>query len=375
MNANKTAFLKLLNDAEAQTYTLSTAQAVVIGREPDCQVVLDSAKHGGVSRRHAMIRYQPENLSFEISDLGSSNGTFVNGQRLFSSQLLKSGDRIQLGSSGVLFSFDDPSLPLTVIHGNNQLVPPLIANNVAGNNVAGNNGSVAPAQPHPATPFGLPPSAPAAISGNRPPIGKIAAITGGVILVILVAGYLGRGNFLSGRSPFSPNNPASPTGEQASESSGSDPSGTSSPSSGTQPLSDPDGLFQVELPAGYQTESRADGINLASADGSFQGAITAVRAPQEFTPEELIQGFTNQQNNNSNLENFTIQNSEAIEGGVRIDWVARLTSVNSNLDAVTHFLQQGDVVVEVDLFSVDRPFSQQDAEEANAILGSLRINP
>lgn len=374
MNANKTAFLKLLNSAESQTYTLSAAQAVVIGREPDCQVVLDSAKHGGVSRRHAMIRYQPENLSFEISDLGSSNGTFVNGQRLFSSQLLKSGDRIQLGSSGVLFSFDDPSLPLTVIHENNQPAFPLAVNN---GSVAPQGGDHQPVQLHSVESSGLPPSAPApvAIPGGRPPIGKIAAITGGVILVILVAAYQSRGNFLIDRSPSSPNSPASPTGEQASGSSGSESSGPSESSNGTQPLNDPNGLFQVELPAGYQTESRADGINLASADGSFQGAITAVRAPQEFTTEELIQGFTNQQNNNSNLQNFTIQNSEAIDGGVRIDWVARLTSVDSDLDAVTHFLQQGDVVVEVDLFSVDRPFSQQDAEEANAILRSLRINP
>jgi pSer/pThr/pTyr-binding forkhead associated (FHA) protein len=361
MNANKTAFLRLLNDAEAQVYTLNTAQDAVIGREPDCQVVLDSAKYGGVSRRHALIRYQPESLSFEISDLGSSNGTFVNGQRLLNSQVLKSGDRIQLGHSGVVFGFDDPSLPLTAI------------------------------QREANQPFALP-SAPALPADSLPVaprgkhnLGKMAGMIGiasGVLVVALLITFrTGIPAFLSDRLPA--NSPASPAPTVSQQPSGLvNPTGTPTASEAspdalvnTQTLTDPNGLFQVELPVGYQTEFRTDGINLSSADGSFQGAITAIRASQQFTADDLIQGFTHQQSNNSNLQNFTIQNTEAIDEGVRIDWVARLLSANADLDAVTHFLQQGNVVVEVDLFSVDRPFSQQDASEANVILRSLRINP
>lgn len=371
MNVNKTAFLKLINRAETRTYAVNTAQAVVIGREPDCQVVLDSAQYGGVSRRHAVIRYQPENLSFEISDLGSSNGTFVNGQRLFTSQLLKSGDRIELGRSGVTFSFDDPSLPTTAIHGANQS---FISAEIGRNNGANPTHADLIAEPHQVQPSGLPSPSPAlqarSISTRKLPVVKIAAIVGGVCLVLFFAVLHGGRNLFSDRS--SADSPANPL---PSASEPSDGTSDSVPEVSTQTVTDANGLFQVELPTTYQTESRADGINLASADGSFQGAITAVRAPQEFTADQLIQGFTNQQINNSNLQNFTIQNNETIEGGVRIDWVARLISADSELDAVTHFLQQDNVVVEVDLFSVDRPFSQQDADEANVILRNLRINP
>lgn len=371
MNANQTAFLKLLNEAETRTYALNTAQDAVIGREPDCQIVLDSARYGNVSRRHAMIRYRSESLSFEISDLGSSNGTFVNGQRLFTSQLLKSGDRIQLGSSGVLFSFDDPSLPPTVVR---QVAnPPISPVPVGAGNAAYPAFPPAPdsgQSPNPASPTPV-----AVDSSGKNPIGKIAAIAAGVLVVVLLAVF--RGGFEQFSTDRSPAGSAPAISEQPSsspDSSSSSESSSSSPAD-SQPFSDANGLFQVNLPQGYQTESRADGINLSSGDGSFQGAITAVRAPQKFTADQLIEGFTKQQNSNLNLKNFTIQNTEAIDEGVRIDWIARLTSVNSELDAVTHFLQQGDVVVEVDLFSVDRPFSQQDAEEANMILRSLRINP
>jgi len=374
MNVNKTAFLKLINGAEAQTYAVNTAQAVVIGRELDCQVVLDSAQYGGVSRRHAVIRYQPENLSFEISDLGSSNGTFVNGQRLLNSQLLKSGDRIQLGRTGVTFQFDDPSLPTTAIHGASQSPVSVEAgkhHEATANRVAFNNADLT-AESHPVQSPDLLSSVPSSdamsSSARKLPVGKIVAIGTGVCLVLFFAVLQGGRNLFSDRSSTdSPSNPA----PSASDSSGS----SSSPAVSTKTITDANGLFQVELPTTYQTESRADGINLASADGSFQGAITAVRTPQEFTADELIQGFTDQQNNNSNLQDFTIQNNETIERGVRIDWVARLISVDSDLDAVTHFVQQDNVVVEIDLFSVDRPFSQQDADEANVILRSLRINP
>lgn len=355
MNANQTAFLKLLNEAEPRTYALNTMQAAVIGREPDCQVVLDSAKYGGVSRRHAMIRYRPESLSFEISDLGSSNGTFVNGQRVFNSQLLNSGDRIQLGTRGVLFSFDDPSLPATVLRQEaNQVSAP------AANGSYPASSSAYPAPP----PYSGTAASAAAATGpkSKNHRGKVAAIASGILVVVLLAAFrVGFREFLSSRSP--------------ADASGSTPSSSPAASTDAQSLTDANGLFQVNLPAGYQTESRADGINLSSTDGSFQGAITAVRAPQKFTADQLIQGFTTQQNSNSNLQNFQIQKTEAIDEGVRIDWVARLTSADSDLDAVTHFLQQGNVVVEVDLFSVNRPFSQQDADEANVILRSLRINP
>ena len=70
------------------------AGGVVVGREPGgCDVLLESDL---VSRRHVKIEADAEGRA-ELVDLGSSNGTFVNGRRV-SSARLSDGDRIGFGS-------------------------------------------------------------------------------------------------------------------------------------------------------------------------------------------------------------------------------------------------------------------------------------
>jgi pSer/pThr/pTyr-binding forkhead associated (FHA) protein len=64
---------------------------VTLGRE-NVDVVVDDDL---VSRRHATVRPVPGGL--EISDLGSSNGTYVNKTRIQGTQVLKDGDTIHLG--------------------------------------------------------------------------------------------------------------------------------------------------------------------------------------------------------------------------------------------------------------------------------------
>jgi diguanylate cyclase (GGDEF)-like protein len=66
--------------------------SVEIGREADCALVLGDAS---ISRHHA--RVTGVGATFEIEDLGSRNGTFLNDQRV-SRQALRSGDRVELGS-------------------------------------------------------------------------------------------------------------------------------------------------------------------------------------------------------------------------------------------------------------------------------------
>jgi uncharacterized protein DUF4388/FHA domain-containing protein len=66
---------------------------LILGRAPDADVVLDETM---VSRRHARLYVEDEALYIE--DLGSTNGTFVNGQKIHSSAL-KEGDRILVGTS------------------------------------------------------------------------------------------------------------------------------------------------------------------------------------------------------------------------------------------------------------------------------------
>ncbi len=92
-------------------YSISTTQEVVIGREPSCQIVLDSGLYGMVSRRHAVIRPLPQSSSLDrarwlLCDLNSANGTYLNGQRLQGCQELQMGARIMLGNNGPEFIFE-----------------------------------------------------------------------------------------------------------------------------------------------------------------------------------------------------------------------------------------------------------------------------
>jgi hypothetical protein len=69
-----------------------------IGRSHDCDVVLEDV---GVSRRHANIRPGPDGWMLE--DLGSTNGVLVNGEQVRGAQPLRQGDRVELGSTEIVF--------------------------------------------------------------------------------------------------------------------------------------------------------------------------------------------------------------------------------------------------------------------------------
>jgi DNA-binding response OmpR family regulator len=77
------------------------AERVVLGRDPACDIVLAGRL---VSRRHAAInRLGP---SYTLEDLGSHNGTAVNGEALSGPRALRDGDRIELGGIGRLTFVD-----------------------------------------------------------------------------------------------------------------------------------------------------------------------------------------------------------------------------------------------------------------------------
>src|SRR5436309_15497273 len=65
-----------------------------IGREAGADLVIADGK---ASRRHAALRVLPDGRA-TLYDLGSSNGTFVNGQRV-QSMLLTGGEQIQIGDT------------------------------------------------------------------------------------------------------------------------------------------------------------------------------------------------------------------------------------------------------------------------------------
>lgn len=84
---------------KSQTFALAEGDTI-IGRDPRCQVWLD---HAGVSRRHAQIRIGPGSDRPLLTDLGSTNGTFVRGERVEEPTSLADGDVIKVGSVSVKF--------------------------------------------------------------------------------------------------------------------------------------------------------------------------------------------------------------------------------------------------------------------------------
>ena len=77
-------------------YTLEGDQ-LMIGRDSTNEIVINDAE---VSRRHARLTFQGG--KYVLEDLGSTNGTFVNGQRLAGPRVLKAGEVVSFGEQIVL---------------------------------------------------------------------------------------------------------------------------------------------------------------------------------------------------------------------------------------------------------------------------------
>jgi predicted component of type VI protein secretion system len=70
---------------------------LIIGRDSTSGVAINDAE---ISRKHARLTFQGG--KYVLEDLGSTNGTFVNGQRLAGPVVLKGGDVVSLGEQIVL---------------------------------------------------------------------------------------------------------------------------------------------------------------------------------------------------------------------------------------------------------------------------------
>ncbi len=74
-----------------------TEKSLIIGRVPESDIMV---KDSFVSRVHCGIGYSQTN--FTLKDLGSTNGTYRNGARVFQCSLA-SGDKIQVGNTTLVF--------------------------------------------------------------------------------------------------------------------------------------------------------------------------------------------------------------------------------------------------------------------------------
>ncbi|MCC6108689.1 FHA domain-containing protein [Hugonella massiliensis] len=73
---------------------------VIVGRNPGADIVIGA---GYVSGRHARFTLMGQNLFIE--DLGSTNGTFVNGQRIFEPTALRNKDVVTIGDVAIRVRF------------------------------------------------------------------------------------------------------------------------------------------------------------------------------------------------------------------------------------------------------------------------------
>ncbi len=88
---------------------LGAHRELILGRATSAAVRFDPRRDIAVGRHHARIEPDAEPGTFRIVDLGSRNGTLLNGHRLVRPTLLHPGDIVRLGQDG-------PELEVTVEH-------------------------------------------------------------------------------------------------------------------------------------------------------------------------------------------------------------------------------------------------------------------
>ena len=83
-------------------------EALTLGRDPDCVVVVSSPF---ISRQHARIELDPDGP--RVTDLGSRNGTYLNGARLDAPGLLRHADVLTLGDARIECRAETVTGPVT----------------------------------------------------------------------------------------------------------------------------------------------------------------------------------------------------------------------------------------------------------------------
>jgi len=91
-------------------YFRAASGSATVGRDPTCDIILGDDI--GVSRRHARLLLLPSAIKLE--DLGSRNGTFVDGRMLSSAALLSGGEWIRVGDTELRAFRDERSFRLAV---------------------------------------------------------------------------------------------------------------------------------------------------------------------------------------------------------------------------------------------------------------------
>lgn len=194
---------------------------ITFGRNPDNTIVLNS---GRSSRRHAEIRRAGS--EYVLSDLGSANGTFVNGQRLAAPHTLRPGDIFQIGDD--TFRFDAPP----------ALSPTVPVGDVAPQQPAQPGfGAVpsTPSQPTPGAYIGTLPNTPPIQAAPKRGIGRTLLIVLGLAALVLTVACIGGVMLIARSGPASPTSAAIATPQPTNttgSAGGNDTQATPQPAAG-----------------------------------------------------------------------------------------------------------------------------------------------
>jgi adenylate cyclase len=96
-----------ITPAQAEPFEMTIGNTATIGRTPENTICLALSRM--VSRQHAIIRCH-NGYQYQIIDLGSRNGTFVNGQRVVMPVVLEDGAKIRIADNTITFSAEASDL-------------------------------------------------------------------------------------------------------------------------------------------------------------------------------------------------------------------------------------------------------------------------
>src|SRR5262249_34708560 len=111
MPAKRPGFIVVSGPLEGSTVPIETDD-LTVGRDATSGLHISDDL---LSRRHCVVRRNGED--FTITDVGSRNGTYVNDLPISTERALKSGDRVRMGLSEMVFAGDtDGSIPVAGPH-------------------------------------------------------------------------------------------------------------------------------------------------------------------------------------------------------------------------------------------------------------------
>jgi len=93
-SASDQVYLLVMGPGVTQMVGIRTGKQMVMGRGEDCDISVQDKK---LSRQHALFK-RVDNQLF-VTDLGSTNGTYVNGEKLLAGRPLNHGDEVKAGST------------------------------------------------------------------------------------------------------------------------------------------------------------------------------------------------------------------------------------------------------------------------------------